>query len=425
MHGEGFHRDGKTFAYFGILPALLRIPLVPFIDLTAVSVEGAFRLAGLVGIAAGGLALVDTTLASVPPGRVRVVLAVLTSVSAVLSGPGIMLALRPDIFNEVALLAWALCVWFLAVLLPALRADARPSTRRLVVLAVLAGCCVLTRPTVAIGLLLVLAAVLARQVLRAGPEQGALPLRRAFDAIRQPRIVLPAMIVLVFLACGAAVNMARWGNPLTFADLRLQTNLLALHPDRLPRLDAYGMFNLERVWLSLIYFFLPIWTLRRDGTPLFEADIHRLFDAFELPPSSFFLTDPFTMLLAGIGAVALLRGRLPGVDRGLAVAVAGGFAVPAALILTAWYLAFRYRIEFMPLLLLLASLGVIRLAAWCAGTTAPRRAAAMTLLGVLLAAQVVSAHVHCVLYGMSPFGPSRDIVAQGVWDYYAQRLAPR
>src|SRR5690242_15449042 len=35
---EGFIRDGKVYAYFGILPALLRLPLLPFLDLTTTDV---------------------------------------------------------------------------------------------------------------------------------------------------------------------------------------------------------------------------------------------------------------------------------------------------------------------------------------------------------------------------------------------------
>lgn len=56
-----------------------------------------------------------------------------------------------------ALWGWALAVWFLALVVPALDPARPPSGRRLSMLAVLAGCEVLTRPTMGIALLVALA----------------------------------------------------------------------------------------------------------------------------------------------------------------------------------------------------------------------------------------------------------------------------
>lgn len=51
---EAFLRGGRSYAYFGIFPALLRLPLVPLVDLATVQVEGPYRLAAMILAAAGG-----------------------------------------------------------------------------------------------------------------------------------------------------------------------------------------------------------------------------------------------------------------------------------------------------------------------------------------------------------------------------------
>ena len=57
-----------------------------------------------------------------------------------------------------------------------------------------------------------------------------------------------------------AVNQGRWGNPLLFADLRMQTVLVANYPDRLVRLQRHGLFEVGRLPTGLLYYFFPIWT---------------------------------------------------------------------------------------------------------------------------------------------------------------------
>jgi len=83
-----------------------------------------------------------------------------------------------------------------------------------------------------------------------------------------------------------------------------------LFPDRLPRTQIYGLFNLSRVPFGIVYYFFPIWVLRRaDGHLLFEEHQWRLIDATELPPSSFFLTDTLLMLLLSYAGWSLLNAR--------------------------------------------------------------------------------------------------------------------
>jgi hypothetical protein len=420
---EGFFRNGRTYAYFGIFPALLRIPLVPFTDLATVLVEGVYRYAAMLIAASGGIAMIVTLERSFAPADDTVTRPLL--IAAALSGPSVMLAIRPGIFEEATLWAWALCAWFLTLLLPTLRAGAQPSVGRLCALALLAGLCLLTRPTTGLGLLLALGLLLLSLLQTEAARKGSPGITGALRGILSKKVVLPALIVCVLGAVAAGVNYARWGDPFVFADLRLQHGVTQLHPDRLERLEQYGLFNPTRLGLGILYYFFPIWSVTVDGRFLFHDQIVRLFDAFELPPSSFFLSDPLTMFLAAIGLAALLRGRLRDFARGRVLVVLAGLSIAPALMLIGWYMAFRYRAEFMPLFLLAACLGAVSLGHSISRATARQRAWTIRLLWALLAMQLASAHAHAVLYAISPYGPSHRFATEGLGALYLQRPATR
>lgn len=304
---EGFVREGRTYAYFGILPALLRLPLVPFLDLESVQVEGPYRLAAMIFSAAGGIwfaRAVSFRLAGADQMPAMLLLRVV-----LFSGPVVMIGLAPNIHHEVILWAWGLAIWFLAVLVPALDQGPSPSGFRLSGLAALAGCALLTRPSTGFGLIAAFGLLLLG---RAWAEGTGNPLVRLLRLACQGRVIAPVLILGGFLAVAAGVNQARWGDPFTFADLRLQAEALAQHPDRLARLESYGLFNIRRLGLGLIYYFFPIWALTRDGVFVFHDDIDRLFDAFELPPSSFLLTDPLTCCWLPLASQPLCGGNCRG-----------------------------------------------------------------------------------------------------------------
>jgi hypothetical protein len=173
------------------------------------------------------------------------------------------------------------------------------------------------------------------------------------------RIIVALTILLGFVTLSGIVNYGRWGGPLKFTgDPTGYIGFLAA-PGRLIRLESYGVFNIERLWYSILYYFLPIWAIvRPDGQFLFSEFETRILDGVEAPPSSFLLSDPLLLVLG----VAFLR-RLPQLARERLLdirAVAAlmiGFLIPTFLILTFMYMGFRYRIEFYPFLEFAAFLG--------------------------------------------------------------------
>jgi hypothetical protein len=93
--------------------------------------------------------------------------------------------------------------------------------------------------------------------------------------------------------------------------------------------------------------------------------------------------------------------------------------------LVAWYMAFRYRLDFQPLLLLLAILGAAVLAQRSGGWQPAGQRRLAWLVWTLLALQITSAHLHAVIYMVSGYGPAHDALGDGLILSYARALGLR
>lgn len=371
--------DGKTYAYFGILPALLRLALLPFFDLRATDVSALTCLAAVVLAAGAKLAALRAVARHAPDASARRPALAAAAVVTVLGGAQIQF-LRVSVYQEAVLWAGALAAVFVAMVVHALVSGGRFATPRLTALAGLAGLAVLTRVSTGLGLCVALAALAACVLAREGRP-------------RARRALAPAAVLALLLVVAGAVNHGRFGHPLTFHAPALQ---IQSHPDGVPALAQYGAFHVRRLPYGLMYYFAPVWFVRgADGAAPFGAFRARALDLVELPPSSFLLSDPLLVALAALGLATLLGRGAVAWDRPAARAVAAGLAVPPALMLTAFVMAFRYRVEFYPLLELLAFVALAfapRVARW-GSAVSPRRA-----LAVLTVASVVAAHALLLLY---------------------------
>jgi hypothetical protein len=222
---------------------------------------------------------------------------------------------------------------------------------------------------------------------------------------------MPMAILAVFIAAAALVNFERWGNPLVFADFT-RALILEQYPDRLTRLQRYGEFNLERLPYGLGYYFAPFWVLRDSAGQFLGSTFEDGFTACctELPPSSFFVSDP---LLIGLGAYGIFTSLRRGARRRVAVAAAAlGLAVPALLMLIAFGMTFRYRMEFYPFFELFAFLGLGRLA-----SRPGRLGPSMVAIGTL--ASTITAHALWVFHVLSPLGLAVKVMGPlGIVDFY-------
>src|SRR5213075_2801565 len=106
-------------------------------------------------------------------------------------------------------------------------------------------------------------------------------------------LIAPAAIVLTFAAVAGFINLMRWGSPWVFADPQGYLWAIMNAPERMARVQQYGEFNPVRIGYMLMYYFFPVWIFHdADGSLLWSAFQQRAIDSIELPPSSFFLSDP-------------------------------------------------------------------------------------------------------------------------------------
>ena len=161
----------------------------------------------------------------------------------------------------------------------------------------------------------------------------------------------------------------------------------------------YGLFNPRRLGVGVLYYFAPVWSPWADSLVPMGGRIARLFDAVELPASSLVLSTPLWCVLAAWGGGALVRGRAAAG----AWALVAGCCLAPVLMLVAWYMAFRYRVEFTPLLLVLSCLGLRARTPHLGGADGQ---ALRSLVLALCGLQVVGGVSSGLMYRVSPFGPS-------------------
>lgn len=398
---EGFAVDGQVMAYWGILPALLRLPFTLFpgwrtLDFTIGSCLVA--LAGMIATKLWTLRQIRRARPDLPDwlGKAMAVVLVLAGAQTCF--------LRFSLYQEVCL--WA-ALWGAMFVAAAIHIRLQGLGRgALLVMALTAGLAMLTRVSLGIGLVAAFGGLLLVETIR---HRRTL---RGWLAIVTPPVLLLALLG----AATALVNLGRWGNPLTFADYHHYL-YNAWYPDRLVRMAEQGLFNLHRVPFGLIYYFAPVWVLHgADGQLLLEATRQKWIDAAELPPSSFLLTDPLLLLL---GAWAVASGvRRPRPSRLRSAAIALGLALAALLMLCAVSMNFRYRLDFYPLFEFLAFSGLIVIAE---GARAPgkRLVAALAVMSVLGSLLVGAAYL------VGRLGPGQLLIGDGVGAYYLQAFGLR
>lgn len=418
---EGYLRDGRVYAYWGPLPALLRLPLLAVpgglgLDVTTLSCLIAVALAAFMKLKTLQLILGSTT-DRAEHGLLLWVLAV----TLLFSGAQIQF-LRPSVYQEVCLWAGAWGSVFVYGAVRGLLAGAFPTTL-LLGMAAAAGLALLTRVSTAIGLyaaLGLLLLVMPMPATRRGTMStgGALP-STYLSRLGSRQVVLPALILVAFAAVTALVNYGRWGNPFVFADFRFYL-MNGDSPDRLNLMREYGLFNVERIPLGINYYFFPLWVIiRDDGRFLFEESQKRLLDVTELPPGSFFLTDLLLMglLFYAMWSLAAVRNRVC-VPRSQAVAVGLGLAASCLLMLAAVDQSHRYRIDFYPFIELGAFVGLIQLKS--SGIVQSRAFRFATVAAA--AVSICASQLELILYKISGWGLPFDRIRGGVIHYYLQQL---
>ena len=400
---EGFIHDGKTYSYFGIFPALLRLPLYAVGNLSRYDITRLYcALAATLGLCFK-LASVALVRDELPKSRLQEITFVVLILSLVFGGAQIQF-LKSTIYQETIYWAGALGAAFVYCALHGLIRTREFSTRLIAVMATLAGLELLTRVSTALGLYLAVVLLLvALAWSETNPTSNGIS---CFSRALRCRCNLIALaILLVFASLCGVVNYERWGNPFVFADFHTQIVFVRMH-FRDPLLTAYGEFNIERIWYGIIYYLCPIWVvIRPDGHFLFSEFELKMFDGVELPPGSFLVSDPVLLILG-----VTFFWRLPQLRRGHLVnlwAVAAlmiGFSIPICLMLTAMDMAFRYRMEFYPFMEFAGYLGFYAMCVRPDQYSAPLRRRLYCLLIASAGCGIICSHLLLILYKLSQFG---------------------
>jgi len=419
---EGFVVRGRTYMYFGPFPSLIRMPVL----LLTSRLDG--RLTQLSILLAVVVALVCTSrlawkirrLVSSAPVTTREAVVVAFSVAVVGTGSVFLfLASQAVVYNEdeawgaaLAIAAFDAVVGFLV----------RPSTRRVVVTAVLVALDLLTRGSVALGPLAALAGLavlheavwLERRGLlrrRPGPTGPATPADRLAwigipDATTAPtRTVALAVSAVAALGAYAAVNDAKFGSLFTVPF----THQVFAHTDRPlhAALAANGgsLLGVKFVPTALLQY------LRPDALRL-----GRLFPFVSFPPpptvighvryaglslaSSVTSTMPAITGAAVVGLWAVFRprrgaGRSPRPGRPalrmLRVPLAGAVVGTISAVAYA-YIVERYLADWMPLLVVGGVTGLAVLVDW-SRSARPWARRALLVAGAVLAMMGVAVNL--------------------------------
>lgn len=371
---EGFVDDGRTYLYFGLVPAILRLPVAALTEgfdgrLSQVSMLIALAVAMW---AASRLLWRAREWRSGPrPLRRREPLVFACFTAAVgLSSPLLFLAARPVVYHETELWGAATTLVSLDALLGWWSA---PSRRSLMLASLAAAVAFNTRASVGGGAVaaLALTGLLALAVHRVS--------RRAIPGL--------ALAVLVPLLLYGSVNQARFGHPLSIP-FRDQV-LSSFDANRQATLDATGgsLFGPEFAPTALVTYLRPDgvdaqrlfpWvTFRESRTAIGDATFDTIDRSASLP-----VVAPSLLLLAVVGLVSLVRrGRR---DPWLTATL--GSALGLVSTLTIAFIANRYLADFMPLLVLLAAIGTWATYDWLSRRRGWNRPFAVAGLALLSAA---------------------------------------
>lgn len=412
---EAFMVDGDEHMYFGLFPAIARMPIQALSDvwtarLTVLSVFVAW-LVFTASAWALGRRMEATTAAD---AQMSATMAVLWRVLVALGTPVVMLAGPAWVFSEATIWGVATAMVFQWRLFRELE----QSTERNQWLVVGAGILVaLNRPTLALGCLLVLIAVV---IWRARHGADRTTARLGLGAVataavlvipnlaRFGRLYGPPMKDQLLSQVDAQRQAMLAYNDGAFVDLRyVPTNLLAyLRPDG----------------VSITTRFPFIDTPTRVPTVLFDA----VYDITYRTPSIIAVA-PALVLLAAIGVVSAIRSLDSGRSRHVLIVSAVG--LPAAATLMTWgFIAPRYLADFVVVLVPLGMSGAVVLGGFTARVGRPADMASVIGVGVLVAWSVLANGAIAISssYLTGPHGGVNELLRlQGRADYWGDERSQR
>lgn len=370
---EGFPTDGGTHFYFGLVPALARLPISSFTDAFDGRLVVVSMVAGVVVACLAAARLLQRARSamrvSIGDRPWRWVTGIFAAAVG-LATPVLWLSSDALVYHEAELWGAALAlVGFDRVL-------AWWETRRVIDLAWASGAAALawstrgssgTGPAIALGGLAVLLAVRGRwrlAVLAVGAAAAPFVLYAAVNVARFGTLVSIPLDEQVTTAFSADRQAALADNDGSLFGIKFlpSTALQYLRPDTLEA-DAL----------------LPWFTWGPTAEPVGDVTFDTIDRSASLPA-----TAPAFVVATAIGAVAVVRRRAP-VAWGVAMIGAAASTVPT---LTIAFIAHRYLVDFVPLVVVGSAVGVVATVTWAAAA-ATRRHLAVGAAAILLTTGLV------------------------------------
>jgi hypothetical protein len=393
---EGFRVDGRTYTYFGLVPALFRLPVLAVTDeldgrLTQISMLLALAVL-LLAAARLHWRVRQRVRPNEPPERTDLIAAFLLQVALGAGAVPLYLVSRPVVYHETELWGAALSIAALGAIVGVV---ANPSSRRIVLAGALSALAVNARFSVGLGPVLALGVLAAGFAARMWSTRGGgRPVRllasfgpRGGQDSAGRTLALLVAVALAPLAMYATINAAKFGRPF---GIPIEKQVASqVEPSRKAALAANDgtIFGLKFVPTTLVQATRPDalgWTrafpfvaLPSEPAPAI-GDVR--FDTIQ-PSLSAPTAMPALCLLSLFGVFELLRRPRLRPLLGVLAGTAGGFAVT----LTIAFVTTRYLADFLPFLLLGALVGLHALLRRGSGTRwVLAGVAVLVLIGVVV-----------------------------------------
>jgi hypothetical protein len=422
---EAITQDGKTYTYFAVFPAILRLLAMPFVDIAHAELARLSCLVAVVIFVVLQLRMLLIAHRSLPAASRMPVFFTVMVAATVLSGPQLYILGSAWVYHEPILWAAVLAAAFNVIVMRTALSGRDLRTSDFASLAALAGLAINTRAPIGVALylgtvLLIAWAAWSRHAAErtewTWPASGKVFVRAVSALARDPRISLPVLVLGLLAVAAGIVNFGRWGNPFAFSGANY-TYWIQHHPNVIGAIREYGAFNLDRIGIAVLYYATGIPYILKSVPPFAEFFRSAVIEA---PPFTPLLTNPLTVILAGVGLYRLwwkpdLQPRSLAMLRIALI----GHASAVVLILAFCTFTLRYRFDFAPFMTLAAFVGYRSLSMTATGFSAPWRrrilgtAVGLCVLGVLGSHYILLVHkvwsigvpmeVRLALFPFAPF----------------------
>lgn len=358
---EAFIVQGKTYGYFGIGPALLRIPLVvAFKNMDGRWSRLMMMIASTINLICAYWIMRVIRRDQVTDSRSQWVLHSLFILCAAIGSTNVFLIARSFTYHEAIMWSGTFALLFTLTILKYL---ARPRGSLLALAALFAFMSLHSRATVGAGTLLAMCAVTGVLIWRAFGSPHAARLTLGWPANVKPlrHALIAGAAAVIILGSYLGVNYAKFhtfdGVPLQYYDFYVrnpaylqQTGGRQIHLENIPTTVA-TYFGMRGLWLNPLF---P-WVFPSREAAFIGSPTIMVVEGF----STFLVSMPTLSVLALLGCVHLVRGSIDTVRRSRVPSVAlllGGGIMLATVAITE-----RYLHDLYPALIIIGAVGVERI----------------------------------------------------------------